>query len=303
MLTRWIWTPETEATKILHHAQQIVCGFMLKTGLSVLDFPDLDWRSIPHFWKRVSKISDRGFPIPDQDLVDKTLRLLTDANLISRPDTTEIERLWAKNEANVIKAIHKLIPNAKIKDIIIYPTNFGRFTMFSLDRIEFYFPKNLGLYEIVWTIVTCLTRQDIYQNFEANWSESQLLTDWILARTPLAKFDSAAPSALKETRLKQNGRLKIQNKEYLKRLNVPATSNMVDLTHLDLNFREKQIMEKLITARGQMVPFDTLAEIVCPTEDSYSLYAISKAIQRLRSKLPNENLIQTVRGQGYLLQS
>lgn len=301
MLTNWVWSPETESIRILHDAQQIACGFMPKNGLPVLDFPDLDWKSIPHFWKRVAKISDKGFPIADQKLISSATALLTQANLIHKPDTSKIEKLWANNESKILAQIHDLIPSSKIKSITIYPTNFGQFTMFSLDKIEFYFPKNLGLYEIVWTIVTCLTRQDIYKNLDATWGESQLLSDWVLSRTRLAKFIPTGPSALLMSRQKQNGKLRLQNQEFLKKLGAPVSFVATDLTKLDLNFREKQIMEKLAAAKERIVSFDTIAEIVCPTEDRYSLYAISKAIQRLRCKLPHESLIQTVRGQGYLL--
>ena len=61
----------------------------------------------------------------------------------------------------------------------------------------------------------------------------------------------------------------------------------------------------LIEKQGEIVTYDEISEILFKTEEEYSLYAISKTIQRLRDKLEKNgisgNLIQTLRKKGYLL--
>jgi DNA-binding response OmpR family regulator len=63
----------------------------------------------------------------------------------------------------------------------------------------------------------------------------------------------------------------------------------------------------LIENSNSFVSFDAIADNFSDSDENFSLYAISKTIQRLRNKLETNGIsgsyIQTLRGQGYLLKN
>ena len=67
------------------------------------------------------------------------------------------------------------------------------------------------------------------------------------------------------------------------------------------------MMYTLIKNKNSIVTFDQIADILFDTYEKYSLFAISKAMQRLRDKIEQNEIsgsfIQTVRGRGYLLRN
>ncbi len=79
-------------------------------------------------------------------------------------------------------------------------------------------------------------------------------------------------------------------------------------TPLDgLTKNEEKVFKLLIKNKNQLCSFDQIGEAIWQEKsyESFSLWAISKLIQRLRSRLQasslSPTLIQTQRGQGYAL--
>ena len=74
-----------------------------------------------------------------------------------------------------------------------------------------------------------------------------------------------------------------------------------------LSQREREILTLLIRKSGEVASYDEIAEIIFASEEAYSLYTISKTMQRLRDKLEingvSSNCLQTQRGKGYIFKS
>ena len=66
-------------------------------------------------------------------------------------------------------------------------------------------------------------------------------------------------------------------------------------------------MLSLIRNSNTVTEIDDIGSVIFKSEDNFSLYAISKTIQRLRDKLEANGIsgsyIQTLRGKGYLLKN
>jgi len=73
----------------------------------------------------------------------------------------------------------------------------------------------------------------------------------------------------------------------------------------NLSAKEKIVLRLLIQKSGKVVTFDELGEAIFSKESDFSLYAITKTIERLRNKLEQNKIsgsyIQTLRGYGYIL--
>ena len=72
-----------------------------------------------------------------------------------------------------------------------------------------------------------------------------------------------------------------------------------------LTRQEYQLLSNLIENPRNMLTFDEIADILWPNGEDYSLWAITKLIERLRKKLSQNgispHLIQTKRKKGYSL--
>ncbi|OGG05838.1 hypothetical protein A2872_03150 [Candidatus Gottesmanbacteria bacterium RIFCSPHIGHO2_01_FULL_42_12] len=162
MITSWEWSPQTETIGVLHEAHYIATSFYKISGFnllplnsknldpSVMEFPDLDFKAIPRFWKRVINISETSFPIRDTELIDDTQNLLKEAGLLKRPDTAILEKTWGKAEQEIVKTV------GNIKEIIIYPTNLISRSMFNLPTkfpatVEFYLNSRENVHDITET--------------------------------------------------------------------------------------------------------------------------------------------------------
>jgi DNA-binding response OmpR family regulator len=105
-----------------------------------------------------------------------------------------------------------------------------------------------------------------------------------------------------------SGNLAVQSARYLNWLNQPLKSkiNHSALTNR-LTKNERVIFDLLNQRKNQVVSHEEIAETIWQekTNEKYSLYAISKTIQRLRKRFRNSgvktNLIHSQRGHGYIL--
>lgn len=320
MQTIWKYSRETESRRILHAAKQIATGFYRANHFLVLPypttpkpstviFPKLPYLSIPRFWDRVSRIdiNDSILFTTPQDLVDQTTKLLTSLNF-PKPNFLTTQKLWTKNQDKIISAIYQLIPSKKnyISKIIIFPTLFGTGASFNLIRkphteIHIYLREDQGISAIVEAILTSLTRYDVYDNLHGLWAESEIIVDWIMNYSPLSKFIPNISPTIKSTRTLQKAHLLQKSADFMARLGVPLVSpKQIDTSRF--TSREKQIFQLLLSKSNQVVTFD---ELSATDPENFSLYAVSKTIQRLRDKLEKSGVsgsfIQTKRGEGYLL--
>ena len=183
--------------------------------------------------------------------------------------------------------------------------------------------EDQGIYAITEAILTTLTRRDVYEQLSGNWAESELLVDWLVTKSTihevLKKYDPGFNflPTLKGTREKQSAKLLNISDNFYKKLGLPTSNKVFGIKNSEptihknhannLTHTEKVILKLLIEKANNVASFDELGNILFKSEDDFSLYAISKQIERLRNKLEangvSSSYIQTLRGQGYLLKN
>lgn len=341
MRTLWEYSSRSEAERLLHSAHQISVGFYKTNNFIVLPynpninnanivtFPYLPYQKIPRFWEQVKKVDVNTLPIKvDAKLVDATEKLLSTSNL-PEPDFSKTQELWQTVENEVINEIYKVLPNKKnaINKITIFPTSFGTSSSFNWinkkGEIIIYLREGQGIHAICEAIITSLNRSDIYNKLEGLWQESEIITDYLVTETSIAKVLQKYEKAinyiptLKGVRIKQQAKLLAESDEFYKKLGIPNFNKPFSLNGLipeinktpieNLNIKERLILKKLIEKANIVVTFDELADEVFNNENDFSLYAIAKTMQRLRDKLEANGIsgsyIQTLRGKGYVLKN
>jgi hypothetical protein len=332
MKTVWKYSLETEAVRLIQCAHQVAVGFYRVNGFIVLPYahkqdnqtialPDINYLSIPRFWDRSRKI-DIGtqFPYSVPKEFSQELAALLASSHLSEPDFTATKKLWSHYESRILNLIENLIPGKKgwIKDILIYPTSIGSITSFNyLDgpgTVHMWLRSDAGISNIVEALITAITRNEIYRELNFNWNESEAVTDWILAFSPISTLlkeidpGFSRSFTLKSTRNTQRASLTKFSQEFLIKIGAPFIdiSSVRKINLANFTAREKQIFELLINRSPGIVTNDEISEIILPkNEDNFSLYAVSKSIQRLRDRLEQNGIsgsfIQTKRGEGYLL--
>jgi hypothetical protein len=329
MITSWEHTLRTDSLRIIQSCHQISTGFYrlnnfivlpsdLKQDNQTIAVPDLDFLSIPRFWERVRKINTHSclhFSISSEFL--QAVESIVPA---TEPDFILLKRIWSKHESSILKLIQDLIPQKKswIKHIVIYPTSFGSITTFAHlnnpGTVRMWLRQDASISNIVEALVTSLTREDAYHHLGFTWNESEAVTDWILAYSPLSavlqKIDPHFTHSftLKTTRNRERAILNEISQKFIQKIGAPCTniSAIKNLKLTNFSIREKKLLELLLSRSPHLVSIDEISELLFSgNENKFSLYVISKSIQRLRDKLENHGIsgsfIQTRRGRGYLI--
>lgn len=341
MLTTWEYSVKSEAERLVHTAHQIIIGFYKANNFVVLSdnpkssntqtvvFPLLPYNQISRFWEQIKMVNISNLPVEISDkLIVELSNLLTKSNL-KRPEFEKTKLLWEKAESEVLEEIYKIVPSKKdkIKKIIIYPTIFGTGGSFNLlesnGEVIIHLREDKGIHNITEAIVTSLTRQDIYTKLDGLWSESEIISDYLVTETSianvLAKYEKAESyiPTIKGVRGKDHLKLVLESDELYKKLGIPefstpfskreSTPLIFDKPITNLSETEKKLIILFIDNENKIIDFDQIGEVIFKTNDDFSLYAISKSIQRLRDKFETNGIsgsyIQTLRGKGYMLRN
>ncbi len=342
MKTIWEYSLETESLRVLQCSRQISVGFYRANNFCVLPyretnnkysdvvFPDLLYYKIPRFWDKVKRVNIGGLPIKaDKKLIKGVQTILADANF-PEPNIAFVKNNWKKAKKEIIATTEKIVPHSRgaIKKITIYPTLFGTNTSFDVPKkfptsIGLYLREDQDIYTITEALLTALTRNKIQGKIGANWAESEFLVDWLLTESVISdvlkKYQPKTNwvPTIKQVRAKQKVGILKTSENFYKRLGMPlihkpfSVNGKVPLLNgkplENLTKREQEVLVAMINKEGNILTFDEFDEILFTNEENFSLYAISKAIQRLRDKLEKNSIsgsyIQTLRGKGYLLRN
>lgn len=340
-LTNWKYSIDTEVDRIIHCAHQIAVGFYKINNFIVLPkyhgpnsaniviFPNYKYHEITKFWSNVAKVDIQTYP----HIIDKEFHSICKKHLfvvnLEDPRYEEIKERWNKAEVEILKTIFEMLPEKKgvLKKITIQPSKLGTSCSFSYKitngEIIISLRDDQGIHAITEAIITSLTRDDVYKKLEGTWQESEIITDFLVTQTKLAKVlqkyegkDKYIPT-IKGTRVKDVGNLQKLSDEYYKKLNIPNFDKPFNLNGLtpeinkkpilNLTPKEKQVMYLLIKNSNNIISFDQISDIIFSSDDDFSLFAMAKFIQRLREKLEKNGVsgsfIQTIRSKGYLLKN
>jgi hypothetical protein len=250
---------------------------------------------------------------------------------IPKPEIKKTELVWNKMEKEFFKVTGQVIPRliTSVKNIVIMPTVLGTKCSFTVPKkfpasISMYL-RNDGdmIYGMVEAILSALTRDNIYKKLQGSWQESEMLVDWLITESAIGEVIDKYHSlknyspTLKNTRSKQSALVLKQSDEFYRNLGLPSfekpfkIENMVpklfDKTIENISTSESMVLNKLIENENRVTPVDAVAEVMFKSEDDFSLYAISKTIQRLRDKLEKNGIsgscIQTLRTKGFVLRN
>ncbi len=340
-VTTWEYSMTTEAQRLIQSAHQIIVGFYKTNNFLVLSyisksnstnivtFPNLPFNKISRFWEQAKKVDvEKTVFSNNKELVNSISKLLKESDL-QKCEFEKTKLLWQKAKKEVIREIYKILPTKlnTIKKITIYPTVFGTSSSFNFinkkGEIIIYLREDQGIHAITEAIITSLTRVDIYKKLEGLWPESEIITDFLVTESSIArilqKYESPEKytPTLKGVRVKEQAKLLQESEEFYKKLGIPSFEKPFRYSGLipelfgkpvaNLTETEKKVLLSLIRNSNTVTEIDDIGSVIFKSEENFSLYAISKTIQRLRDKLETNGIsgsyIQTLRGKGYLLKN
>jgi hypothetical protein len=332
--TRFINSPETEVERIVFTANVIANGFYLRKGFMVLPklaeedpvkvvvFPDLKYESIPNFWNIASKLK-RSFPME----VHKQLFKDIEARL-ARQESVGSERLaviqkeWEKVGNKFFEFMGQVFPKVLqyIENLEVRVTKFGTISSYQElsqkkgQHFIVYLREDAALGNLAEAILTGLFA--IYKKtYWFSWGELESTVDLLLIESRISKlFPDYYPTvkSLKEVK----PRILARSNNYLEKLGVVYQEQWLSLNgrrvmvkgkgaEAYFSRRELEVLRELIKREGELVSFDEAADLLWGEGEYKSLWALNKALQRLRTRLIRlgfpANKLRTVRKYGYLL--
>ena len=169
--------------------------------------------------------------------------------------------------------------------------------------------------QIAEAILSSLFKPELEkQNY--GWQETEGVIDFLMQYAQLKEIFEHYQPTLRTIRSKEDGKLAIESQKYLKRLGIPtgeifSLENdriLIDGKTPKENFsaNETKVIRLLVTNKNQLCSFDQIGDVLWEDSvESFSVWAISKLIQRIRNKLQANGVspavIQTQRGHGYIL--
>lgn len=335
--TQFITSPQNDVIRLLHTAhliqnhfyhinQFVVIPELNSDQLSpqIIIFPHYNYARIPRFWRKVKNLK------PEHPLVDQvSSTLIDDVSQLLAPQpqirSELIESQWNQVAQEIFKFLYLLTPDnfKHLKKIMVRPSNIGSICSYNEintdnQTLEIYLRQDANIFSLVEAIVSALTYNTLLDSYAANWSELEIVSDWLVGSTHLNQIlSSVTNESFKPTisylRSPNHVKLHQQSANYLAELGFKHNQPLLYLQNnrifhqnkplRELTMRDEQMLKTLIT-KGQIC-HDELADILFNSPEDFSLYAINKAMQRLRDRLEfngiSGSIIKTVRGEGYSL--
>lgn len=154
------------------------------------------------------------------------------------------------------------------------------------------------------------------KNLGITWSKREALMDFIMTRPPMRKlFPNFRPVMSELSRVP--AKIRRESDEYIRDLGIRGgvrdleiMGNKIvckgEVVSRELSSLEKKVLKLLTEHQGELVSYDELADAVWGVGEFKTFWAINKLVERLRVKLDKLGIakerIESVRGQGYLLQ-
>ncbi|MFC1653890.1 transcriptional regulator [Patescibacteria group bacterium] len=332
--TTFISSPETEVDRILFISDSITCGFYKDKGFCVLPklvgkykaaqiiLPNLDYAKIKDYWRNVDETEYCNL-LRDEDL-KKQLKKLVGERKVSRKIVSDRLKEWKKIENKFWDFAYFLFPSETrlISQLEVRITDFGSTSSYVLCKSKkggkwiVYLRSDASLSHLAEILLTMMVRNSEKYKY-LGWRQTEGLTDFFMTHEKMEKlFVGYRPTMLDLVRVDSN--LKKKSSEYLSNLKVVYRDRQLQV-HEDLLYfkgksienalssQEKALMLKLYSRSGELVSFDEVADVLWGEGEYVSLWALNKAVQRLRKKLEtvglSENMLKTVRKRGYVFEA
>lgn len=295
--------------------------------------PDVDISSIPEFWDLLKENNSNPYITSIFPLVEKLNEKSIKIPLIPIEKIEEIKKKLTSYLKNPLKDIFSLFPQLESKDItvIIRPTQFGTVGSFERARInkesveiEVTYRIDADYSHLLEIILSSIVFGIKYEKnrrvvkWQEEWEINESIVDFFLQKTFLSKYSQDYVGTMEVIENPEIYYLDLiaKSKEIYEKLGYPINTyveikdDMIfingELPKKPFTDPEKKIIKSLIDKKGRLITNDELQDVLWEGNyDKYSLWALAKTIQRIREKIRScgisSEIIQTVRGKGYLI--
>lgn len=301
---------ELESRRLLHIAGSLTKHWFQKHSFLVLPqvlpkvptsqviFPDLPYSSIPRFWQQVNRLTlATPQPAPD-NLLSSTQKLLTPhytPQLYNR-HLIKLEKQWKSIEKQFWHNLFTLFPtySNRINSLTIVSSQYGPYTTFNLARtdnsdVTIYVRQDSTLDRLLWSILTVLFRPKMQDELHYTWEEIEALVDWLMHESSLALGLKLTHPTIKNLRAEQIAHYRQQSDTYLASLGFSASTLTLPPIP-NLTPQEQKLLDLFRAKRGLTASYEEIANVLWPANPDWSLYAITKAVERLRSQIKNAGI-------------
>ncbi|KKR05513.1 MAG: hypothetical protein UT34_C0002G0020 [candidate division WS6 bacterium GW2011_GWF2_39_15] len=208
---------------------------------------------------------------------------------------------------------------SRIKNIEVWITHIGSggraFTeMGDNSRIVVIMRKDMILQQIFSLVIMEVLPYIGYKE-SYTWEETTAIREWLVESTVLNKYFPVHTPMLDSLReRKQQAKYLLDSDKYLQEIGIKGyvkilnNEVLVDNTKIVLGEKETLLFSLLLSRKGGLVDYDIIFKEVWGSNiEKFSLYAITKLVERIRKKLLNagisEDIIHTYKGKGYYIGS
>ncbi len=252
-----------------------------------------------------------------------TLERLSEQNY-DLPSTTISDEIL-NNAREYIRDIEKVLNVQlvnKYKSVDIIVTKIGTIgSSFyageeNLDNNTIYIREDCINENNLFELITHIYLNDPEIKGKYSWTQRMAIKEFVRTYTSLNKYYTKEHNIYNDLKILNNdGKYKLISHEYLKKLQLLSTSSFQILDYdikcngslLNLGIKEYQVLKLLIENRGKIVSYENIFEAnnYKDNNDNYSLFAISKIIERIRNKITKIGIygeqIRNIKGKGYTI--
>jgi hypothetical protein len=254
-------------------------------------------------------------------MINQVGKCLDDKLDINMKLLNNLERRWQKIEKDFWGLIQIFMPENYhyIKNVEVRITSFGAISSYKFlkkqpnQKFICYLRKDGGLPHLAEAIISGL----LYPNNDSvffSWEEHEAMVDFILTKSCIASLFPQYKPTLPNLKSKNSQLIKESNDyprhlkiSFKKPFKIDGDKIYLNDTLINNQLTESQnnILQLLLSHEADVVTVDAIGNVLWTNEDEYSLWALNKAMQRLRSKLialgAPPFCLHTLRGQGYSL--
>ena len=310
---------ESQARYICFLAKGIVDGIYQKGNFAVLPyqvsgnfwtvyFPDLNYTR--DFWQQIDKSQhcdfSKSFSKEAEEEVLQKLKAVNSNITLEKQWRSENQSFWKLCEDFL--DLEKVIK--KVKEVRIMPTDFGTFGSYHPNITKSGYVLTLscrsdvGAENIVHLLLLNLYNlafRDSSEIGEIDWYKRQAVTEFLVQKTAFSNLFPKSKTGV------TNSKHIRDSKVYLTKLGFPP-SDARDFSSLEniLTTKERILFNLLKQSENKLVGFDAIGDALwIGQDDKFSLYAITKLIECLRSKMRStgfdSSILKTSKGQGYFI--
>lgn len=227
----------------------------------------------------------------------------------------------AKEYINEIEKIlsYKLVNKYKSVDIVVTKIGTIGSSFYAgeenLDNNTIYIREDCINENNLFELITHIYLNDPEIKEKYSWTQRMAIKEFVRTYTSLNKYYTKENNIFNDLKDSYNdGKYKLESNEFLQKLQLLNTSNFEILdydikcnnTLLNLGIKEYKVLKLLVEQKGNIVSYEKIFDINnVNNSENYSLFAISKIIERIRTKISKVGIygdqIRNIKGKGYII--